>query len=444
MPPRSRTGLPPLKQRYDSGKRLRKKLSRRDQSLWQAAPGRSDVVDHLIAANRGRLPHLLPIKYGRMAASPFGFFRGAAPIMAADLAAQPFTGVLVQICGDAHVRNLGAFAAPDGHLVFDINDFDETLCGPWEWDLKRFATSIVLAGREAGNGDDDCADAIERFVESYRTFLYKFSEMKVLELAKFEISRRYARGPVCDIMNKAARTTADANLEKLTAARNGMRRFLRQPPLLTPVTSATAARVIKSLTEYRNSLGPDHQVVIDAYRPVDVSFKVVGTGSVGAKDYVVLCFGNGARDPVFLQVKQELPSCYAAYLPEAGSDHHGKRVAEGQHRMQTVSDPLLGWTTIDRDHYLVRQLRDHKASIDPKELAGEALVEYSAVAGEVLAKAHARTGDSAAIAGYCGQNDRLDKAIRKFAVAYAEQTQRDHEQLVKAMRTGKIKARRNV
>jgi uncharacterized protein (DUF2252 family) len=202
--------------------------------------------------------------------------------------------------------------------------------------------------------------------------------------------------------------------------------------------------VIASLAEYRESLGPDHQAVLDAYRPVDVAFKVVGTGSVGTRDYILLFFGNGPNDPMFLQIKQAVPSAYAAHVGATASGHHGRRVAEGQHRMQTVSDPLLGWTTIGDDQYLVRQLRDHKASITPEELSGRALEEYSRVAGEVLAKAHARTGDAAALAGYCGKNDVLDVAIRKFALTYAEQTERDHARLLQAIRAGRIPAERNV
>ncbi|MGI9103553.1 MAG: DUF2252 domain-containing protein [Terriglobales bacterium] len=441
---KARAGLPACKERRAAGKALRNKVSRREQGGWQPAPDRPDVVDALLAANRGRLPHLLPIKYGRMAASPFGFFRGAVPVMAADLATLSRTGLTVQICGDAHVRNLGAYAAPDGHLVFDINDFDESLPGPWEWDLKRLATSLVLAGRESGNGDKDCGTAVEALVRSYRKGLRKFSEMKVLELAKYEVQRHVQRGPVCDIIAKAARATAEDTLKKYTARRNGARHFVRQPPLLTPVAPATGARVMQSLKEYRESLGADHQVILDAYRPVDVCFKVVGTGSVGVRDYVVLCFGNGLEDPMFLQVKQELASAYVAYLPELVFAHQGRRVAEGQHRMQTLSDPFLGWTTIEGAHYLVRQLRDHKASVDPKELKGQALEEFAAVAGEVLAKAHARTGDGAAISGYCGTNDRFDQAICQFALAYAQQTERDHEQLVMAIRRHKIRALRNL
>jgi uncharacterized protein (DUF2252 family) len=380
-----------------------------------------------------------------MAASPFGFFRGAVPVMALDLARSPVTGVRVQMCGDAHVRNLGAYAAPDGHLVFDINDFDETMPGPWEWDVKRLAASLVLAGREAGDGDPLCADAVGALVSSYREALKEFAVMSALALARFEI-RRYRRGPVTRILEKAERATPLHSLEKLTVpSRGGLRRFPKRPPLLQPLEPDGARRVIGSLKSYRETVSDDRQLVLNAYRLVDVAFKVVGTGSVGTRDYAVLAFGDGADHPLFLQVKEEPPSSYADVLPRvARPPHEGRRVAQGQHRMQTVSDPFLGWTTCAGRPYLVRQLADHKASIGPEELKGVALTEYARVCGEVLAKAHARTGDAAILYGYCGETNRLDGAIGKFAIAYADQTESDHAAFVKAIRAGKIRARRGI
>jgi uncharacterized protein (DUF2252 family) len=407
--------------------------------------GRPDTLATLLKASHGRVPQLLPIKWGRMASSPFGFFRGAVPVMALDLARSRVTGVHVQMCGDAHVRNLGAFAAPDGHLVFDINDFDETMPGPWEWDLKRLAASLVLAGREAGDGDPLCTEAVGELVSSYREALKGFAAMSALDLARFEI-RRFRRGPVTRILEKAERATPLHSLEKLTVqARGGLRRFPKRPPLLQPLEPGKARRVIGSLKAYRDTVSDDRQLVLDAYQLVDVAFKVVGTGSVGTRDYAVLAFGDGADHPLFLQVKEELPSAYAAVLAHVvGPTHQGRRVAQGQHRMQTASDPFLGWTTLAGRHYLVRQLADHKAAIDPNELSGLALKEYARVCGEVLAKAHARTGDAAILSGYCGDTDRLDCAMGKFAVAYADQTESDHGAFVKAIRAGKIRARRGV
>jgi uncharacterized protein (DUF2252 family) len=396
----------------------------------------------LVAANQGRQPDLLPIKWARMNASPFGFFRGAAALMAGDLATMPITGLGVQLCGDAHVRNLGAYAAPDGHLVFDLNDFDETIPGPWEWDVKRLATSLVLAGSAAGGGRRDCVAAVRAFMETYRESVGRFSRMKVLDLAKWEVRRHTASGPVRAVLQKAERATPDVTLKKLTV-RSGAntRRFDDHPPLLHHVAAKTAEAVIASLVPYRQTLGLDRQQVLDGYRPVDVAFKVVGTGSVGTRDYVVLLFGERPDDALFLQVKEELPSCYARYLRGAPVfSNQGRRVAEGQYRLQTITDPFVGWTTLRGSDYLVRQLADHKAAVDPAELKGAALIEYGVVCGENLAKAHARTGDAAAIAGYCGDSSKLDKAIAQFALGYAEQTESDHAALAQAIKSGKLTA----
>jgi uncharacterized protein (DUF2252 family) len=432
----------PLKKRWAFGQSRRAVVRRVDQSEWKARPRRVDPVAALVAANKGRQPDLLPIKWARMNASPFRFFRGAAALMAGDLATMPITGLVVQLCGDAHVQNLGAYAAPDGHLVFDLNDFDETIPGPWEWDVKRLATSLVLAGSEADGGKRDCAAAVRAFVESYRESMDRFSRLKVLELAKWEVRRHTASGPVGAVLQKAERATPDVTLKKLTVrSRGNARRFQERPPLLYHVPGKTAEAVIAALIPYRLTLGADRRQVLDAYRPVDVVFKVVGTGSVGTRDYVVLLFGSRPDDPLFLQVKEELPSCYARYLRGAPTfPHQGQRVAEGQRRLQTVSDPFAGWTTLGGSDYLVRQLADHKAVINPAELKGAALIEYGLVCGEVLAKAHARTGDAAAIAGYCGNSSKLDKAIAQFALAYAEQTRLDHAALRAAIKSGKLKA----
>jgi uncharacterized protein (DUF2252 family) len=311
--------------------------------------------------------------------------------------------------------------------------------------VKRLAASLVLAGREAGDGDSLCAEAAKAFVFSYRAALRDFSLMSALDLARFEI-RRYRRGPVAKVLEMAERATPLHSLEKLTvAARGGVRRFPKRPPLLLPLEKDKARRVIASLKAYRETVSDDRQLVLEAYRLVDVAFKVVGTGSVGTRDYAVLAFGDGADHPLFLQVKEEPPSGYAAVLPGAARHlHEGRRVAQGQHRMQTVSDPFLGWTTIAGRDYLVRQLADHKASIQPEQLKGPALEEYARVCGELLAKAHARTGDAAILYGYCGDTDRLDRAIGRFATAYADRTEADHAAFLKAIRAGRIKARMGV
>jgi len=434
--------LPTWRERQALGTRLRDRIGRTAQAIWHPAEGHADLGAFLLRANRGRQPDLLPIKFERMAASPFAFFRGAAPLMAADLAGTQNTGVMVQLCGDAHVVNLGAYAAPDGHLVFDLNDFDETILGPWEWDIKRLAASIVLAGRDAGNDDQDCRDAVQTAVRSYRESIRRFSKMKVVELLRFDV-RHFGKGsPVATVMRKAERVDASRVLKKLTvAAGHGLWRFHDRPPVLRHVSDRAARAVLASLTAYRDTLRADHQLALDAYHPVDVAFKVVGTGSVGTRDYVVLLLGNGPSDALFLQVKQALASCYAPFLPQAPVfPQQGRRVAEAQYRLQTVTDPFIGWTAIGRDDFLVRQLADHKAAIEPGDLEGRALAEYGVVAAELLAKAHARSGDAAAIAGYCGGSDKLDLAVAGFALSYANQTAQDHALFAKAFRSWKLTA----
>jgi len=427
-------------ERRDHGRRLRRTCSRVEQARCKPPSDRQDPVALITAANRGRVPQLVLIKYQRMAASAFGFFRGAAPVMAADLASQPRCGLTVQMCGDAHVRNLGSFSAPDGRLIFDINDFDETVRGPFEWDVKRLATSLVLAGREAHGADKQCKDAVRVFVRAYREAMFGFSRMTVLDLARYRVHRHLHFAPLRSVLRKAERATPRHNLERLTAAAGGSRRFKPQPPLLTRVDKPTASRVLAALKPYRQTLAPERQHFYDQYHPLDVAFKVVGTGSVGLRDYVVLMQGNGKMDALFLQVKEEPPSCYARYLPDLRpAEHEGRRVVEGQRAMQAQSDILLGWTSIEGRDYLVRQLSDHKASIETEDLAGDGLIQYALVCGEVLAKGHARSGDPCSLAGYLGASPKFDTAIAAFAVAYADQTASDHEKFVAAVKSGKIK-----
>ena len=425
-------------ERFARGKEYRKRVRRADHGEWKASKTRRDVVQMLLVSARGRLRDLMPIKMARMAASHFGFFRGAASIMAADLASIPHCGLEAQICGDAHVRNLGAYAAPDGHLVFDINDFDETVHGPFEWDLKRLSTSLILAGQQSGHEKKTCKDAVRLFIKSYCAAMLRFSEMTVLDLTKFQLHVKV--GPVQAVLRKAERSTPEHNLERLTLRSGGKHKFKDERPLLAPVRSQVARQVIAALTLYQQTLSPERQQFLSCYHPVDVAFKVVGTGSVGTRDYVVLCFGNGERDPLFLQVKEEAPSCYARYLsPSQTFINEGKRVAEGQRRMQAYSDPFLGWTSMGGRDYLVRQLSDHKATIDDSQMQGNGLTEYAKVCGEVLAKGHARSGDPMQLAGYCGAGNKLDDAMAEFADRYGEQTVRDFEALKKAIKTGKIR-----
>ncbi|MGA3169537.1 MAG: DUF2252 domain-containing protein [Chthoniobacteraceae bacterium] len=434
----SKPSFPSPADRRAHGKHIRNRLSRIDLGRWKPDPHR-DVLAAVKATEEGRVPRLIPIKMARMAVSPFAFFRGAASLMARDLAKNPVTGLRVQICGDAHVKNLGAYAAPDGCLVFDLNDFDETLPGPWEWDLKRLAASVVLAGRASGDTAGDCASAVLELVRRYRESLDMFSKMKALDLAKYAIQRESENKVVNELLQKAERVTPAKTFRKLTGpVKDGWPRFHDQLPDLWHVPDRTRTVVFDSLKAYRETVTANRQLILDAYHPVDVAFKVVGTGSVGTRDYVILLLGKNVGDPMFLQLKEELKSCYAPWLDQRFK-HQGRRAAEGQQRMQTAVDPFLGWATIEGRPFLTRQLADHKAAIDPANLKGETLLEYAVVCGTVLAKAHARTGDALALYGYCGDSEKLDKAIAKFAAIYADQTAADFEVFTKAIKAGKIK-----
>jgi uncharacterized protein (DUF2252 family) len=378
--------------------------------------------------NQGRLSQLLPEKHKRMRVSPFAFFRGAAALMASDLAATPQTGITVQLCGDAHVRNLGAYTALDGSLVFDINDFDETIAGPWEWDVKRLATSLILAADESGQSAGRCEDSVRLFVSSYRDFLRAFGVMRFATLSRYRITRRQGTPLLDEIFREAERVTPMRNLEKLTTKRSGRVRFHDRSPVLEHVSQRVGAEVVGALGSYVATLIASRRRTFERYRPVDVAFKLVGTGSVGTRDYIVLLFGNGPGDPLFIQVKQELPSCYAPYLRQAKTTRHeGQRVAEGQQMMQTLSDPFLGYTRFGGYDYLVRQLADHKAALDPAELNRRTLNEYAVLCGEALAKGHARSGDAALLAGYAGKGSKLDDAVTAFAAAYADQVKADYK-----------------
>ena len=371
------------RERFALGQAQRKHMRRADHAGWQPKLRRADPLQLLAASMRGRVPALIPIKYDRMAASPFGFFRGAVPVMAYDLSLGPNTGIHTQLCGDAHVRNLGAFAAPDGRLVFDINDFDETIRGPFEWDVKRMATSLILAGREAGAKHGHCRDAAAASSRSYRTIMHTFARMPVLELARYQVHRLRTVEPISQILRLAERATPLHNLEALTVPVSRATRSPPQPPSCrrTPAltahlqdhrarsspasTASSPAQVLDSLATYAETLQPERRHFLAQYTPLDVAFKIVGTGSVGLRDYCIYLQGNGAKDPLFLQIKEEAASAYAPYLGDApAASHQGRRVVEGQRAMQFQSDPFLGWTTIEGRDFLVRQLNDHKAAVE--------------------------------------------------------------------------------
>ena len=425
-------------EKREMGQLKRKQLRRQDHSNWQPQHRRHNPIALLEESMRGRVPSLITIKYERMAASPFGFFRGAVPVMASDLSLLPHTGIVNQICGDAHVCNLGAYAAPDGRLVFDINDFDETIRGPFEWDLKRLATSLVLAGRENGAKRAQCEEAVYGLIARYRKCVDMFARMPVLEMARYQVHRLQRITPVSTALLKAERSTPMHTLEQLTVpemsrgAETGRRIFRENKPLLTRISSGQARAVLASLHEYKKDLLPERQHFFAQYRPMDVGFKVVGTGSVGLRDYLVYFEGNGRGDPLFLQVKEEPASGYAKYLEYHGPHHQGQRVADGQRAMQFLSDPFLGWTTIANRQYLVRQLNDHKANIEIADLKGLGLLEYAEMCGELLARGHSRSGDACILAGYIGTGRRFAEALVKFAESYADQTERDWEALRKS------------
>jgi uncharacterized protein (DUF2252 family) len=430
--------LPPPERRA-FGQSRRKQVRRQEQKRWSSSDRQTDLIDALATSTVGRVPALLAIKWQRMAASPFGFFRGAVAVMAADLAALPHTGIFTQLCGDAHVSNLGAFAAPDGRLVFDINDFDETIRGPFEWDLKRLATSIVLVGREAGNKNGPCVEAASVMLRGYCRSMHTFARMPVLDVARFQVHRLQRITPVSQVLLKAQRATPVYNQQKLTVqpkptAKGGKkvppphRIFVEHKPLQYRLSPAKGQTILDSLSMYRETLLPERQHFFDLYRPLDVAFRVVGTGSVGLRDYIIYFEGNGSDDPLFLQIKEEPGSTYAPYLGEIGQpQHQGRRVAQGQRAMQFLSDMLLGWTTIHNRQYLVRQLNDHKGSIQLEDLKGEGLAQYAEICGELLARGHARSGDAIALAGYIGNSDRFVEAIGDFAVDYADQTEEDYQ-----------------
>jgi uncharacterized protein (DUF2252 family) len=428
-------------ERRQYGQSLREKINRVSQAVWDPTRRKASPLELLRASERGRLANLLPIKAARMAMSPFVFYRGAVPVMAADLSTLPSTGIHTQLCGDAHVHNLGAFEGQDGRLIFDLNDFDETIRGPWEWDVKRMAASLVLAGRESNNAERECKNAALAFAESYREAMQQFSGMPMVDLARHQIFRHLHISPVLNVLRKAERATPMHNLEQLTEQVKTKWRFRDSKPLRFHVPPATAKQVVEGLRNYVDTLLPERQHWFSHYRVEDVAFRVVGTGSVGVRDYIVLMFGPAKNDPLFVQIKEEVASAYTQYLPDApASANQGQRVAQGQRAMQVQSDIFLGWTSIAGRDYLVRQLRDHKAGIEDEDLEGGGLVPYAEVCGELLAKGHARTGDPYAISGYLGASDKFAKAMVTFGVAYADQTTKDFEEFTRAIHSGKIRA----
>jgi uncharacterized protein (DUF2252 family) len=436
-------------ERRERGRAARQKIPRSSHATWAPAPDRPDPVDLLEAQAKNRESDLVHIRYARMTPSPFTFMRGAAIIMARDLAGTPRTGIKAQLCGDCHLSNFGAYASPERTLLFDLNDFDETLPGPWEWDVKRLATSLVVAGRDNGFGDSECRRAARGVATSYRQRMAEYSEMGELEVWYSRVSAEDVLGLIANsrTMKKVTKTMSKARgrdslqaLSKLTRVVDSRRIIVDDPPLLVRVVEEGLREQIDDILQmYRSTLQDDRRRLLDQYRFVDVARKVVGVGSVGTRNYVVLLEGRNEDDPLFLQVKEAEASVLESHLPKSTYKNHGQRVVAGQRLMQAASDIFLGWLRGPggRDFYW-RQLRDMKGSAKIEGMSPDELVQYASLCGWVLARAHARSGDRVQIAAYLGKSERFDEAIADFAKAYADQTERDHAALCAAIKSGRV------
>jgi uncharacterized protein (DUF2252 family) len=446
-----KVGLPGAnyQERRRRGRAARQDAPRSSHASWKPEAGRPDPIEILEAQSKTRDRDLTPIRYARMTPSPFAYMRGAAMVMAEDLAGTPRTGVRAQLCGDAHLLNFGAYASPERALLFDVNDFDETLPGPWEWDVKRLAASLVVAGRENGFGAADCREAARTAVASYRERMAEYSEMGELEVWYSSVGAEEIFGLISDSksMKKAAKSIKKARgrdslqaLSKLTRVVDGRRRFEEDPPLLTRVVEEELREQIDEiLRTYRRTLQDDRRHLLDRYRFVDAARKVVGVGSVGTRAFVVLLEGRDEDDPLFLQVKEAKASVLEPYLSRSTYKNQGRRVVAGQRLMQAASDIFLGWLRggEGRDYYW-RQLRDMKGSAKVEGMSPDELAIYGRLCGWVLARAHARSGDRVQIAAYLGGGERFDGAIADFAKGYADQTERDHAALCAALKSGRV------
>lgn len=438
---------PTPEERRAAGRARRATSPRSAHAGWTAPDDREDPIAILERQAETRVPELLPIRYARMAVSPFAFLRGAAAVMAADMRHAPSTGLRVQCCGDAHLSNFGLFASPERRLVFDLNDFDETLPGPFEFDLKRLAASATVAARANGEAPRDAAEAARAAARSYRQAMLGFADMRHLDVwyahadvdavlaTQASISKRTLR----DIDKARTRTSLQA-FSKLCETVDGALRFRDDPPIVEHLPILDDRRAIERLLhDYRATLPDSRRPLIDRYELADVARKVVGVGSVGTRAFIVLLLGRDADDPLILQVKEAVPSVLEPYAGRSRYRQQGKRVVVGQHLLQATSDIFLGWVRADGDRdFYVRQLRDMKGSAEIERMQLAELTLYGELCGWVLARAHARTGDPSAIAGYLGGGEAFDKAMRDWADAYADQTERDHEALLRAIDAGRV------
>ncbi|MFI9563390.1 DUF2252 domain-containing protein [Streptomyces rishiriensis] len=453
------------KERAERGKAARSAVPRSAHAEFSPPPKRTDPVDLIDAQSAKRVPELVPIRYGRMSESPFRFYRGAAAIMAADLAETPRTGIRVQCCGDAHLLNFRLLASPERRLMFDINDFDETLPGPWEWDVKRLAASLVIAGRANGFSAKERASVVRTGVGSYRERMREFAGMGNLEVwyTRFEadeLQKAFAPGLDADTRQRweATREKARAHdtlqvFDKLTHVVGGQRRIADDPPLLVRLESllpkaqsgALETEISRLVERYSQSLQSDRRFLLETYRVADIARKVVGVGSVGTRCWIVLLLGKDDEDPLFLQAKEADESVLAPYAGACAFRTQGERVVAGQRLMQATSDIFLGWertTGIDgrrRDFY-VRQLRDMKGIAVTENMSPKRMSMFAWLCGATLARAHARSGDRIAIAAYLGGGDVFDRALATFAELYADQNEKDHQALLDAVKAGRVQA----
>ncbi|MET9088521.1 DUF2252 domain-containing protein [Streptomyces sp. NPDC004237] len=432
------------------GRAARKRAPRSAHAFWLPSVDRPDPVTVLERQGRDRVPELLPIRYGRMAASPLAFLRGAAAVMAADLAAQPHSGLAVQLCGDAHLLNFGLYASPERALVFDLNDFDETFPGPFEWDVKRLAVSVAVAARENGHSDPQARAATRAAVAGYRTAMRRLAGLGELAvwyertdadglLPLVRSARRRCR--IEDSLTRARRRTSLHALGTLTEVVGGRRRIIQDPPLLEPAGAADMASLRKIFSDYRSTLAGERRLLLDRYRFVDAARKVVGVGSVGTRCFIVLLAGRDADDPLFLQIKEARTSVLEQHLPSGPYAHPGHRVVAGQRLLQAAADIFLGWMTGPQGRaFYWRQLRDMKGAAEVAAMGPKGLRAYAALCGTTLARAHARSGDRIAVAAYLGGTDTFDRAVTDFALAYAGQTATDHATLDAAVIAGVLTA----
>jgi uncharacterized protein (DUF2252 family) len=441
-------------ERRAAGRALRDAVPRESHAGWKAPNHRRDPVELLVESNQGRMPHFIPIRHGRMVGSPFAFYRGSAALMAGDLAHTPVTGLRVQACGDAHLLNFGGFATPERNFIFDINDFDETLPAPWEWDLKRLAASVVLAGRHLRLREKDSARAARATVRAYREHMAEYSFMRALEVwyDRIDIDKFLQHAPDEETRTKVeqriqkarARTVAEHDFPKLVEQKGSTPRIKDSPPLIFHPTAQEAPGMKTEFKEqyklYRESLNPSIRPLFDRFHFCDLAIKVVGVGSVGTRCSIAL-FLAGDDDPLFLQIKEARPSVLERYAGMSVYSNHGERVVVGQRLIQSASDLFLGWTCAKAgfDVY-IRQLRDMKMSAMVEGWDFDTLRTYTRICAWALARAHARTGDAAMISGYIGSGKTFDDAICEFAVEYADQTISDHKSFAKAIRHGRIQA----